>query len=686
MNNLKLFVMQIIVSTFTIDIFYNYHYHYHLINLNTIFSYRNQNVAAQPKRCKDMVKLFSLFCIYLCHLAPLFLCIDYISITEKLHDVSTKYQLASFTNIVPKSRYVDLVFIGPDHDSVTIMSYNSNDTYNLANGYQYSFKHDSWIDEGLKIVAILPADFNSDKTTDLMVVFAKAEGSAYRLAILWNHDHSFTSVTHIKEDFTDVPHLLDFDGDLHVDFICAQDDQRYFWINDKALNGTFTKQLVSLNDTIDDTEIDNLKGESLYVYGDLNGDCAADLFMISKLKNGSSVFQLYEAKGDKLVKSNIDIPSFPDDILYGAPLIEDMDGNGKLDIVIPSCSKVADSLDACIKSRIVVYYNDPCNSKSSDKCSLHKNNCEKFNPEFERFVFDKFEHQKAMYGFLTYKKSNIYSSRYMLRAADVDSDGKIDLFAILKYDNTQRAVVLRNIASDKDDVGGRSFELDWRDDLNMSSSQVATYQPYAITAVDALGKGSVQFFLIGRNKNSGDFSLSIFEPKDMLDAFWLKVTILCYKCDNSSTTVIGANVFYYTTGLKGSEEVAYGSQSSQLAPFSLQAPYMLFGLGQQANYIEYIKVAYRNTVRPRPDSKKSVDMFKFDQLVPNAQVFAIPLESMWRLVMMVVPGKTLWQTLLVLGICCVVCLVIILVLHIKEKKEDEREKRKFNAKFNFDAM
>ena len=54
--------------------------------------------------------------------------------------------------------------------------------------------------------------------------------------------------------------------------------------------------------------------------------------------------------------------------------------------------------------------------------------------------------------------------------------------------------------------------------------------------------------------------------------------------------------------------------------------------------------------------------------------------------MMVVPGKTMWETLLVLGICCVVCMIIILVLHIKEKKEDEREKRKFNAKFNFDAM
>ena len=631
------------------------------------------------------------------HLVPHITSIEYISKTSLLSDVTTKYQLASFTNIRIKSRYLDLVFLDNNHEKVTVKSLDTtNDTYHSPPKYQYSF-HGEPIISGFKIIGILPADFNNDQTTDLMVVFASEDGPSYKLAILWNRDESFNSPdsppTYINETFSDVPHLLDYDGDLHVDFICAQENNRYFWINDKDNLGTFNKQPISSNDKVDNVEIDVSKGENLYIYGDLNGDCAADLFMITKLKNGSSVFQIYEAKGKELVKSDFIIPSFPA-AQFGAPLLEDIDGNGKLDIIIPCCTKVVGNI--CDESKILIYYNDPCNAKSSDKCTVYKNSCDKYTLEFERFVFDKFEHEKEPYGFLRFDRTqDLYGSRYMLRAADYDSDGHVDLFAILKnkYDNTQRAVIFQNKPDINPDVGGRSFELNWRDDLNLSTDQTETYQPYAITAVDALGKGSIQFFVLGRNKakdHEEDFSLTFLAPKDNLDSFWLKVTILCYKCDNSSTTVIGANVAYYTTGYKGNDEVAYGSQSSQLAPFSLQAPYMLFGLGQQANYIEYIKVAYRNTVRPRSGSRSTetdtVDMFKFDQLIPNAQVFAIPLESMWRLVMMIVPGKTMWQTLLVLGICCIVCIVIILILHIKEKKEDEREKRKFNAKFNFDAM
>lgn len=610
--------------------------------------------------------------------------IDFISQAKLLSNLDTKYQLASFTNVITKSRYLDLVFIGPNHDSLTVVSYNAlNETYNKPDGYQYNFKDDSEVD-GFKIIGVLPADFNGDKTTDLMVVFAK-EGKdvEYRLSILWNSVQARggfqKTPTHINETFSDVPHLLDYDGDLSVDFICAQGDARYFWINNnKETNGTFYKKPI-LSDT--NFEIDTSKGETLYAYGDLNGDCAADLFMVTKLKNGSSVFEIFEAKGKMLIKSNITIPTLPA-AQYGAPLLEDIDGNGKIDIIIPVCGKI--SANMCHESKILIYYNDPCHA-ASDTCTLHKSNCELYSIKLEKYMFDKFEHDNAAYGFLPYEKSDIFASRYMMRSADFDSNGRVDLVAILKYDKTQKAVIFRNTKDVKAEVGGTTFKLDSRNDLNLSSSKAETYQPYALTAVDALGKGSIQFFVIGRNgENKEDFSLSLFEPKDTLDSFWLKVTILCYECREQSTTMIGSNVFYYTQGYKGDEEVGYGTQSSQLTPFSLQAPYMLFGLGQQANYIEYIKVAYRNTVKKKGD--ETIDMHRFDQLVPNAQLFAIPLENMWRLVMLVQTGKAMWQTLLVLGICCVVCMIIILILHIKEKKEDEREKRKFNAKFNFDAM
>lgn len=622
----------------------------------------------------------------LASLLHLILSIEYIPRRDLLEDVDTDYQLLSFTNLINKSRYLDLVFTSPTHDSITVRSYNAAKfTYNTPAKYAYNFQHDAKV-SNYKIIGALPADFNGDKTTDLMIVFSE-NGDDYKLAILWNKDESLSSVSHLEFVFSDVPHLIEYNGDLFVDFICSEGEVRYFYINDPRSPGTFQKIKITDREDEKDLKLDFNSGGTSYVFGDLNGDCAADLFTITKLNNGSHMFQLFEAEGKKLsLVWQGPVPEQARADKYGAPLIEDIDGNGKMDIVIAGCSRVSKSTNSCMESKVFVFYNDPCSARTTDKCKVYESDCTKYNFDIGKdlYVFDKFTHESSNYGFLNYAKTDIFSSKYLIRAADVDSDGHVDLIAVLKFDNSYQSVIFLNTEDSSGSVtGGRVFSLNWRDDLVLNSDQTATFQPYALAAVDALGVGTLQFFVIGRNsKNTAQFSISLLVTKENLDAFWIKVTVLCNKCDSSSTTMVGGNVFYYTTGYKGDPEVGYGSQNSLLAPFSLQAPYMLFGLGQQANYIEYIKVAYRNTSK----ENKDVDMNKFDQLIPNAQVFAIPMDSMWKLVMMVVPGKTLWQTLIVLGVCCLVCIVIILVLHIKEKKEDDREKRKFNAKFNFDAM
>ena len=611
-------------------------------------------------------------------------CIDYIQKSSLLSDVETHYQLSSFTNIKADSRHLDLVLVGPNHDEIFVRSYDaSNETYNHLPGYHYSFQLDSQV-QGYDIMGILPADFNDDKTTDLMVTFAYNDEQIvkYKVAILWNRNKKFYSVTHLNSTFSDVPHLIDFDGDLFIDFICAEEETRYFYINDNSNPGSFDRRKIFDSNI----QIDFSAGENSYAYGDLNGDCEADLFMITKLKNGSSIFEFYEAQEKELKMGwQMNVPLLAKSDKYGAPLIVDMDGNGKMDIVVAGCSDVSQSSNVCLESKIIIFYNDPC--YSSDNCAKNQNNCKKhpfnkFNIK-DHYIFRNFVSEKSKFGFLNFNKaSDIFGSNYLIRASDYNSDGKVDLFSVLKFDNTQQAVIFKNI-EDPTVIGGRSFEIQWRDDIVIRSDLNETYQPFALAPVDALGIGSVQFFLVGRNKNDlSDFSLNFFESKEPLDAYFLKVTVLCQKCDAHSTTMIGANAFYYTKDYKGRDQVGYGCQNSQLAPFSLQPPYMLFGLGPQANYIQYLEVSYRNTLRVG----ETVDSFHFDQLIPNTQVFAIPTGDVWKLVMMVVPGKTLWTTLLVLGILSVIAMVIILGLHIKEKKEDEREKRKFNAKFNFDAM
>jgi len=544
---------------------------------------------------------------------------DYISKTYLFSDVKEHYQLSSFTNILSKYRYLDLVFIGDDHLSVTVQTFEPNNvTYSEPAGYQYSFQHNTNLTD-YKIVGVMPADFNADKTTDLMVVFANSKGSAidYLVALLWNHDGKFSYASYISTKFSGIPHLLDYNGDRFIDFVCAEESKRYFYLNNVDQPGTFTKQ--NLDDTEDENAPEVDVSETVYVYADLNGDCAADLFMITKLKNKTSIFEYYQAT-DKTLKKNFEmaIPSEAAADQYSAPLVTDLDGNGKLDIVIAGCSSIHSGV--CQESKIFTFYNDACHTTSADKCKKETKACKTYDfsattMALDLIVFEKFEHNKDKYGFKPYDKTDIYSSKFFLRASDVDSDGHVDLVAILKYDESQEAVIFFNKASPLVPVG-RTFQPQWRDDIILEDDLTSVYEPFAIAPVDVLGNGNVQFLLIGRNKNDkADFALSFLVRKDMLDALWLKVTILCEKCDSLSTTMVGANAFYSTTGYTGEPEVRYGAQNSQLTSFSLQPPYMLFGLGQQANYIESLTVAYRNT-----DKDRSVNKFTFDNLIPNAQV------------------------------------------------------------------
>ena len=282
---------------------------------------------------------------------------------------------------------------------------------------------------------------------------------------------------------------------------------------------------------------------------------------------------------------------------------------------------------------------------------------------------------------MAFEEDKMFSSMFMLRAVDFDSDSNMDLVAILQFDDRREVVFFTNIEDDTQ-VGLRYLRPVWIKDIVCIENG---YEPYAIAPIDAMSNGNPQFFLLGQDRTKRNkFSLDIYiSDSPVFDTFWFKITVLCIDCDDSSTTMIGSNAYYYTTGVKGEGQVGYGTQNSLVTASSLQPPYVLFGLGQQANYIEKLEVKYRVTKKGRYE----VDGAQFDNLIPNAQVFAIPRSSGdWKLVMLVIPGKLLWETLAVLGVCCLVCAIIILALHIKEKKEDDREKRRFNAKFNFSAM
>ena len=154
----------------------------------------------------------TLFCIFVCVTAlPKY---DLATESLKLSDVKLGYKVSAFANIVKSKRHVDLVFVkDEDHKTVTVRTYNDrNISYEDATGYTYTFGDDALTD--YKIIGLLPGDFDSDKITDVMVVFEDSKNLGnFKTSIIRNKNGKFNSSTIDPNLYSSIPHLLDYNGD-----------------------------------------------------------------------------------------------------------------------------------------------------------------------------------------------------------------------------------------------------------------------------------------------------------------------------------------------------------------------------------------------------------------------------------------------------------------------------------------
>ena len=140
-------------------------------------------------------------------------------------------------------------------------------------------------------------------------------------------------------------------------------------------------------------------------FADFNGDFKTDLVSILPLKDKNShIVEFYEAKEDKLHRIwTTKVPDIATATQFGAPIAVDMDGNGKLDIVVPACNGSFVN-GKCSGSKIITFYNDPCLPTEAKKCrKFHPGEKYEFILKSENIgIFDKFQNDKEsiqLYGF-----------------------------------------------------------------------------------------------------------------------------------------------------------------------------------------------------------------------------------------------------------------------------------------------
>ncbi|RUS81459.1 hypothetical protein EGW08_010757 [Elysia chlorotica] len=277
-----------------------------------------------------------------------------------------------------------------------------------------------------------------------------------------------------------------------------------------------------------------------------------------------------------------------------------------------------------------------------------------------------------------------------LRIGDFNLDGYPDALALFSDatdgPHNASAYILYNEGCSGDHCGGfsRSLSIAYNDPLQKSKP--------VITSFFDLKENGVLDIVISETQDDGSTALRAIQQDFSGDASFLKVmvvSVLCFKnCPRGHSPYgvnqVGPTAKFESTTPMGKNQIGQASQLSQSAYFSLQLPFMLFGLGQTPNFVDelYVGIPYPTGKSPRVHSWSSI--------IPNSQIIIIPYPldspSRWKHELYVTPSRLVLLTgVSLLGTCAFIGIIVAL-LHWRERIEDKKEKLQEAQRFHFDAM
>lgn len=438
------------------------------------------------------------------------------------------------------------------------------------------------------------------------------------------------------------PLLFDLDGDLQVDIMGLDIDNKVsVWSCPPNHN-----QSEMIKDSIKWRHISKEYFGKIHSnsFIDINHDFAADIVFSSE---GNVMYAFANPDESKNFQPSVKFEKRKD-ITYGQSTLVDIDGDGIIDHILPVCSK-----------------ND---------CSVLQL---KLDTSIETiFKFPSNENETLFLTEINFAENYIFP--ISLRPADFDGDGYTDFVTVAKDKDRQNVILyLHNIedkSKHKDAPSKRTFEIKVNKITN-SSQEVKLVVPF-----DLNEDGKIDL-LIGTSQESAkpeDMSVTALMNSQMEDTCFLKVIVTNGHCEHNSkptatcgNTAIGPSVCFELDndgGLKGC-----AGQIPQSSHFALPLPYIIFGLGQTAHFVEKVKISI-----PGFGKDGLVRSRVLDQIVPDAQIIIIPTErdnpQNWEYKLFLSPMSRLaLSTLIVLSVICLVLILIIAILHRKELKEDAAE-------------
>lgn len=494
-----------------------------------------------------------------------------------------------------------------------------------------------------KIVSLIPGDFHGNTWMDLAVV-TKVDDD-YKVYLVRGNQTNFSCHTLAQDQckFTSKiqPLMLDIDGDMISDLLSEHGGQRKVWLG--SANASLSK---SIKFPGDETLSDRANA-----FIDLSSDGVADIILHTPQGIEYWFANNDNAYGD--VSPSIVIPYPNEGEIIGESTFVDIDSDHTIEHILPVIR-----------------------NGNSQILMLNKNSRVSWVPL--RIIPQ--ENSSFSLNFTKVITKNGIELPIMLRAGDFDSDGYQDFLAAMK-DTDSNEIKSVHLMNQEGSNGLREFRM-------VLLNPAANITIASLLDVKEDGKLDMIYSHMNGTKLTIDL---VRNPEE--DTNFLKILVASSNCPmnkcwkeewvgqrykvNYGTNQPGPFIQYFLQDAAGNDRKSCGGQLAQSSHFSLQTPYVTFGLGRQANYIRKI-----NVTLPFNGGKRSHEI---EEVVPDAQIILIPNPydnpNQWKIKLFIYPSDIIYKTLYTLLGMCVGLVLVILFLQRREQLADTAENKIFRQHY-----